>query len=420
MNKKTTIIFSLIIAVTLLLAACANGSALTLPEEQVDADLPSVAVAGAAPNNDAAIVVMVVNGVNVYKDKFNAAYSTVSNNLGLSEDDTSFAYLLKQSAIDLLLSEEVMTQKLEELGYTDLSEEDMQSAQDQAQGELDYVAFSATEMILAGLPDDYTEQELDDAITAYEDQLLAQYGFTRESFLEYFVQLIAIENAKAELIKDAVPSDEEVEAQYQNTVETDKEAIGEDLSVYDSYLSSNQESYYIPEGVRYVRHILIALDNELASEIKTTRTDDGDEAADTLRDESLLTIEEKANEVLSLLQNDEITFTDAITEYGEDPGMEYYPEGYEVYLGCSLYVPEFTENAMSLENIGDITGLVATDFGYHIIEYTSDRTPGPIPFESVQQQIYDSLVPTLQDEAWQALIDQWTAEADYTVFEENF
>ena len=157
-----------------------------------------------------------------------------------------------------------------------------------------------------------------------------------------------------------------------------KKPIGSDLSVYDTYLASYQESYYIPEGVRYVRHILIALDDELASEINTTRSNDGDEAANTLRDESLLTIEEKANEVLSLLQNEEITFTDAIAEYNDDPGMEYYPEGYEIYSGCTLYVPEFTDNAMSLENVGDITGLVATDYGYHIIEYTTDRASGPV------------------------------------------
>ena len=62
LKKKTTIIFSLIIAVTLLFAACANDTELTLPQEHVDADLPSVATPGAAPDNDAAIVVMVVNG----------------------------------------------------------------------------------------------------------------------------------------------------------------------------------------------------------------------------------------------------------------------------------------------------------------------------------------------------------------------
>ena len=356
---------------------------------------------------------------NVYKDKYNAAYSSVCNNLGLSEDDASFASLIQQSAVELLLSEEVMLQKLEELGYTDLSEEDMQSAQDQAQSELDYVTFNATESILADLPDDYTEQELSDAMTAYEDQVLAQYGLTRESFLEYFTQGIALQNAQTELLKDVLPTDEEVMAQYENTLAADEEAIGSDLSVYDTYLASYQESYYIPEGIRYVRHILIALDDELATEINTTRSNDGDEAANTLRDESLLTIVEKANEVLSLLQNDEITFTDAIAEYNEDPGMEYYPEGYEVYSGCTLYVPEFTEGAMSLENVGDITGLVATDYGYHIIEYTSERTSGPLPFESVQQDIYDSLLPTLQDEAWQVLLDQWVAEAEYTVYDEN-
>ena len=419
MKKKTTIIFSLAIALTLLLAACAGNTGLMLPKEHVDADLPAVATLGPAPDNDAAIVVMVVNGENIYKDRYNRAYSTVCRNFGLSEDDTSFAYLISQSAIDLVLSEAVMFQKIESLGYMDLTEEEMEEANKQAQDELDYVTFSATETILAGLPDDYTQEELDAAIKDYEDKILAQYNLTRETFIEYFIQNIALENAKADLLKDDVPSDEEVNAQYQNTLEADKEAIGNDLSAYDTYLTSYQSSYYIPEGIRYVRHILIPLDDELASEIRTTRSNDGDEAADELRTESLKTIEEKANDVLTKLQNAEITFTDAIEEYGEDPGMESNPDGYEVYDGCTMYVQEFTDSAMELENIGDITGLVATDYGYHIIEYTSDRTPGPVPFESVRQDIYDSLLPTIQDEAWKAMLDQWIAEAQYTVYDEN-
>lgn len=419
MKKKTIVILSLIIAVTLVFAACADNSGLTIPKEQANADLPADATLGAAPNNAAAIVVMVINGKEIYKDQYDNAYSTIASQYGLSEEDSSYAVLIQQSAIDLLISEQTMLQKIEELGYMNLTDEEMAEAQEQAQAELDYVTSTATDTIIAGLPENYTDDELQTATTAYEDMILAKYGFTRESFLEYFIQAIAVENARAELLKDIIPSDDEVLAQYNNTVEADKEAIGSDLSVYDGYLASYKDSYYIPEGVRYVKHVLITLSDEQTSAISTARSDEGDEAANKLREEALLTIADKANEVLTKLQNDEISFTDAVTEYGQDPGMEYYPDGYEVYNGCTLYVQEFTDGAMALKNVGDISGLIATDYGYHIIEYTSDRAAGPIPFESVQQSIYDSLVTTVQDEAWQAMLSEWAAAADYTVYEDK-
>jgi len=57
-------------------------------------------------------------------------------------------------------------------------------------------------------------------------------------------------------------------------------------------------------------------------------------------------------------------FDTLMATYGEDPGMWGNPEGY-TFIATQM-VPEFSAGTEALE-IGEISGLVRSDFGYHII-----------------------------------------------------
>ena len=80
---------------------------------------------------------------------------------------------------------------------------------------------------------------------------------------------------------------------------------------------------------------------------------------------------EAAEKLLKRAQSGE-DFDTLIEEYGEDPGMSQSPQGY--YLDAngqtpdgSSFVTEYTEASKSLE-IGEISGLVESSYGYHIIK----------------------------------------------------
>jgi len=75
---------------------------------------------------------------------------------------------------------------------------------------------------------------------------------------------------------------------------------------------------------------------------------------------------EKAEELLERALAGE-DFDTLIQTYGEDPGMITYPDGYTFVRGDM--VPEFESATIELE-IGEISGLVISDFGIHIIKRT--------------------------------------------------
>jgi peptidyl-prolyl cis-trans isomerase C len=84
------------------------------------------------------------------------------------------------------------------------------------------------------------------------------------------------------------------------------------------------------------------------------------------------------------------------------------------FFGPGQMVPAFEKTAFALQ-VGQVSDVVETQFGYHIIKVT-DRKPGrTVPFDEVKERIAGHLRQQRQQEKANALIEQLRAKAKVEV-----
>ena len=122
------------------------------------------------------------------------------------------------------------------------------------------------------------------------------------------------------------------------------------------------------DGIRDRGHLLEIYKSQILLEnLLNAITSDPDEFAKFeahMPEDSSVEVYNKANEILTRALAGE-DFDMLIETYGEDPGMASNPNGYTFTSG--VMVSEFEEATIGLE-IGEISGLVQSQFGFHIIK----------------------------------------------------
>jgi hypothetical protein len=320
--------------------------------------------------------------------------------------------------LESVVSQRIAKTELENMGYYDLTQEEHATVKSQVEAFLETALASKQDEMMAELGDNYTEAEYARAKIKYTELALEEYGVDLEYIEDYYTYEIVMQKAEADLIDLTVTNEEALEL-FNQRVEEDKEYFT-DLAAYEYYSSqSDYKVYYVPKGIRNVRHVLIAFDDETIAQIQNLRAEGDDGAADKLAETSWAGIYDEAMDVLNQLTEGTITFDTAILNYNDDPGMDSSPEGYQMSLESASYVQEFTDAGMALKKVGDISGLVGTDYGYHIIEYFSDILSGPIEFETVKQALIEELAEEKRNEGWLALADEWMAMHEIEYFYEN-
>ncbi len=121
-----------------------------------------------------------------------------------------------------------------------------------------------------------------------------------------------------------------------------------------------------------------------------------------------------ANEVLAHIRAG-TPFTQLLSEYGTDAGMKmepYQSRGYltSEYASTSDYISELKEAALALHDPGDVSGVVQSSAGFHIIELTERVPAGDIPYEAAQAAIRKLLETKARRAAYEAIIAGWMAE----------
>jgi parvulin-like peptidyl-prolyl isomerase len=127
----------------------------------------------------------------------------------------------------------------------------------------------------------------------------------------------------------------------------------------------NRDRYMTPETVD-VAHILVGLDGR--------------------SDEEAL---ELAESIKAQLDADPARFAELVWEHSDDSGSRSRGGEYRNVKRGDMVKP-FEDTAFSLE-VGQISGPVRTDYGYHIIRKDAVTAPQPQPFESIQASLEEQM-----------------------------
>ena len=365
--------------------------------------------------NEEKIVVATVGDETITKADFNEGFNALLSQYGYTQDSEEIAdqiKTLKENYIAQMVEDKVLEKKIKAVGLDQVADEEKAAAEQEIQDWYDEQYAALVENFKT---DDTVEDPEAKAAETIENYL-SQYGLTLDQMKENSVASISSDKLYDYVTKDVTVTEEEAKIEFANKVAAAKEKYDADLSAYVSDFENGATIYYTPKGCYYIKHILISLTDEQKQDIKNLRADDDETVAataDEKREEYLLTIREKAESVLKLVDEGG-DFEALMEEYGEDPGMknEAYKNGYLTYAGDTGFVTEFADACAALTEDGMTSGLVASDFGYHIIRRVSTVPSGEATFEDVKDSLMESMLTDKKSTTYDQQVEAWVKEVN--------
>jgi len=185
------------------------------------------------------------------------------------------------------------------------------------------------------------------------DTYLKQQGLNRQSFEKLVQEQLIINNFKEKLTSDIKVTDKEVK----------------------KYYDDNKSMFELPAPEIRASHILV----------------------DT---------EDKAKEILAEIENG-ADFGELAKEHSKDPGSKELG-GDLGYFAKGKMVPEFERAAFALKP-GEISDIVKSEHGYHIIKVTGERTS--LSYDDAKDYIRINLENTKREEEFTKHLDKWEKQS---------
>ncbi len=293
-------------------------------------------------------VAATVNGVNIKEDTVTKQIMAVRSSLGYDKDEDWAQYLVDNSMTPESYREQVIDSYAES-----------------------YLKQQAEKEYGITVTDEDLEKSWQEAAEASggEEAFTKQietYGFTKDSYKESLRSNLASQKLKEAVAGTEEPTDDEIVAY-----------LNENLDVYnDARRSSN---------------ILIKVAED------ATEEEDAEAKA-------------KAQEVLDKIESGDMSFADAAKEYSEDTGSAQ--DGGDVgWDKLTTFVTEY-QDALSGLSKGQVSGLVKTTYGYHIIECTDVfKVDGEVKkAKEVPEEIRTYISNILKTQAESTAYSEWWTE----------
>lgn len=206
--------------------------------------------------------------------------------------------------------------------------------------------------------------------TQLEQRIVAEYRISPEAFLKS-VKLdagMAEEYYESNRSKFELP--EQIKVDY---VVLDQEAIAQQISVVDADIEARYKAHperYTQPETRRASHILLTLAKDAKeAEISATQS--------------------KAEEILAQLKANPKAFSDLAKKHSQDPGSAQKGGDLD-WFGRGMMVKAFEDAVYGLKQ-DEMSGLVRSDFGIHIIRVTGVRPERVTPLGEVKGDIVAEL-----------------------------
>ncbi len=162
---------------------------------------------------------------------------------------------------------------------------------------------------------------------------------------------------------------------------------------YEAYYNEHKKEFENPEMVR-ARHILIA--------VKPNATEEEKKAA-----------LKKAEEILAKAKQGE-DFAKLASEYSDDPGSKAKGGDLGFFTQGSM-VGKFEQTAFALKP-GEISPVVETEFGYHIIKVEERKAAEQQPYDAIKEQVKARATQAIQQERLNAFLEKAMKDAKVTFY----
>jgi peptidyl-prolyl cis-trans isomerase C len=161
-----------------------------------------------------------------------------------------------------------------------------------------------------------------------------------------------------------------------------------------AYYKDHQDAFKTPEMIR-VRHILIKA------------------APPTATEEEKKAVKEKAQKVLERLKNGE-DFAKVAAEVSDDPGtkdkggdLDFFPKG--------SMIPAFEEAAFALKP-GELSGVIETEYGYHIIKMEEKKEAVLEPYDKIKDKVKDQALQEMKKAAATEFVEKALKNAKVEIY----
>lgn len=255
----------------------------------------------------------------------------------------------------------------------------------------------------------------------YGADYLAAQGVSAEWIYDDLAAQLRQEALRDAVTSDITASDDDVRAGYESRAAAQETEFGLDPASYDMALMDGEMIFYNPPGYRRVQAILLAFDAEAQVEYDALARE-MESAGDSVRIQELLAAMDglyatplrTAEKLIERLNAGE-EFAGIQAAYSGDACGEYVvgPES-------AQYGDEFRDAAMALETVGDISGVVYSDWGVYILRYSGDVETGRVEFSEVEPLLRQAIETEARNAAYGAQVEKWLEEAEIVYYTDRF